>query len=295
MRKKFDIYEILYIITLTLIICVLLVALHFARRVYIADQFVIPTESMLPTMIPGDRVIVNKLIFGARIYDEFDFGDGVAMKSHRTRGWRKIKHNDILIFNFPINRNTYKIEFKLNYVYGKRCIGLPGDTVSIINGYFINSNFNGILGNIESQHALSQTPDSLIPFNVIYAMPFDPVNYGWTVKNFGPLYIPKAGGKIHINAKNIALYRLPIEFETGQAFDIDSVGNLTLGKQSITEYTFTKSFYFMCGDNVLDSNDSRYWGFVPEEFIVGVVSHVTYSQDKITEKFVLNRFCKRIK
>ena len=114
-----------------------MIGMYFGCRVYIVDQFVIPTSLMEPTLITGDRVVVNKLIVGAHIYDNFDFREGVPMKSHRAWGLRKIKHNDIVVFNYPINGKDGGIGFKLNYVYGKRCIGIPGDSVYVEDVFFI--------------------------------------------------------------------------------------------------------------------------------------------------------------
>lgn len=194
MKKRLDFWDIVLRVMYTFIGLGVLIGLFIAMRVYVVDQFVIPTDSMRPTLIPGDYVIVNKLIAGARIYDRLDFKDGDPLECHRTRGFRKVDHNDIVIFNFPINRKKYKIEFKINYVYGKRCIGLPGDTVEIRNGYFKNNNYTGILGVEEEQRRLAETPDSLIAHTVIHAFPFDFRHYGWTIKEFGPLYVPRKGG-----------------------------------------------------------------------------------------------------
>ena len=136
MKKRWNFWDILLYVMYAFIGIGVLIGLFIALRVYVVDQFVIPTDSMRPTLIPGDYVIVNKLIAGARIYDRLDFGEGDRLECHRTKGLRKVEHNDIVIFNFPINRRKYKMEFKINYVYAKRCIGLPGDTVRIRNGYF---------------------------------------------------------------------------------------------------------------------------------------------------------------
>lgn len=294
-KKPIDvIYDVVYRFCLLILAGMLLVAVYACTRIYIADNFRIPTGSMEPTLIPGDNVIVNKLIAGARIYDEFDFTDGVPMKSHRAWGYRQVEHNDIVIFNFPINRSKYKMEFKINYVYGKRCIACPGDSVSIRNGYFHNNRYSGVLGNISRQDILSATPDSLLPRNVLYAMPFDPVNYGWTIKNFGPLYVPEIGGKVVLDQTNYRLYKLAVEFETGKRLYINKSGVLMLGDDVAGEYVFRKNYYFMCGDNVMDSNDSRYWGFVPEEFIVGVVSRIIFSRDKYSDEFRWDRFLKSV-
>ncbi len=264
---------------------------YCAVRAYAFDQFIIPTNSMQPTLIPGDRVIVNKFIAGARIYESYDFSAGAIMKSYRTRGYRAIKPNDILIFNFPINWDKNQIEFKINYVYGKRCIGSPGDTVSIIDCYFHNNNYEGLLGVQEQQYCLSQTPDSLLQPDLLGSISPSGIHPQWTIKNFGPLYVPRQGDVIELKSENYSLYRLIIEFETGQQLSADA-GAVRLNGIPIERYIFRKNYYFLCGDNVLDSSDSRYWGFVPEEFVVGVVSRITYSKDRITDEFRWDRWMK---
>lgn len=295
MKKKLDFWDILLRVMYAFIGIGVLIGLFIAMRVYVVDQFVIPTDSMRPTLIPGDYVIVNKLIAGARIYDRLDFKDGDPLECHRTRGISRIKHNDIVIFNFPINRRKYRIEFKINYVYGKRCIGLPGDTVEIRNGYFKNNNYDGIFGVEEEQRSLSETSDSLLANNVIHAFPFDFRHYRWTIKEFGPLYVPRKGGIVALDAVNFQLYRLVIEYETGKRLAVDADNRLTLGGEPIDNYTFQGNYYFCCGDHVLDSNDSRYWGFVPEDFIVGVVTRITYSRDRINGAFRWDRLLKSLR
>ncbi len=289
MGLKFDIYDIVLWILYIIIAIIFIVAGYFAVRVYIADQFVIPSGSMQPALIPGDRVIVNKLIIGARIYDEFDFREGAPVKSHRTRGLRNVELNDIVIFNFPLDREMEKVQFELNYVYGKRCVGLPGDTITIVDGYYKNSNYNGDIGNIDQQTLLSKVSENLTPLNGVLSTCFADSS----IKNFGPLYIPRQGDTILITQTNVDRYRLLIEYETGMS--IDSVDDsFVLDDIQFLKYSFTKNYYFMCGDNVLDSNDSRYWGFVPEEFIVGVVSHITYSRDRKTNEFRWDRLMKSV-
>lgn len=106
-------------------------------RVFLFDYFTIPSSSMTPTIQPGNKVIVNKLLFGPRIYTEFHFNKkGQELKSFRLKGVRDIARNDIVVFNFPVHNN--KISFRINHVYCKRVIGLPGDTVSAKCGYIYN-------------------------------------------------------------------------------------------------------------------------------------------------------------
>ena len=109
---------------------VLIYILWLLCRVFLFDQFVIPTESMTPTLLPGDRVIVDKTIVGARVYSDFDFDPkGGELRSWRLRGMRQMKRNDIVVFNFP--HHDGRINFIINNVYAKRCVALPGDTLSI--------------------------------------------------------------------------------------------------------------------------------------------------------------------
>ena len=74
-----------------------------------------------------------------------------------------------------------------------------------------------------------------------------------------------------LTRETAVLYRKYIEWETGEALRVDTLKNeIFLGNESIKEYIFKKNYYFAAGDNIMNSGDSRYWGLVPEEFIVGV-------------------------
>ena len=250
----------------------------FFIRVFVCDQFVVPSDSMLPTLIPGDRILVNKLIFGGRIYKNYNFNDTVKMQSFRMPRLRIIRPNDIVVFNAPNGYHRNKIEFKINYVYAKRCLGTPGDTIQIIDSHLFNNNFKEPIGCVEQQENLANMPDSLFSRGVLRSIPKDDKLFGWTIKNMGPLYVPKTGVSIELNMYNYKLYRLIIEYETGEKLRFKD-GRATLNGESIDEYEFKGNYYFFCGDNVADSKDSRYLGFVPEEFIVGVVNRISYSRE----------------
>lgn len=74
------------------------------------------------------------MIVGARIYTDLDFNpEGGVLKAFRTRGWRKVMPNDIVVFNFP--HHDGKINFVINNVYAKRCVAIPGDTLTIREVY----------------------------------------------------------------------------------------------------------------------------------------------------------------
>lgn len=244
-----------------LIIWILLVwAFHYCRRILIAERFIIPTESMTPTLVPGDRVWVNKILHGARIYKSFNFDDHAPLKCFRMSGIRRIRPGDVICFNYPLGYDQWtEIEFKINYVYCKRVVGTPGDTIGVKDGITWNSNYNGTIGVLENQMKIHDTPDSILWRTTFMAtMPF--TRPMWTMKNFGPLYIPEKGVAIELDSIGRAIYGPVIEYETG-----------SWPADDMTSHTFRNNYYFAFGDNSLDSNDSRYWGFIPEDFIIGIV------------------------
>ena len=159
-------------------------------------------------------------------------------------------------------------------------MALPGDTISIEEGYYRNNNHKGVLGLESAQNALHAMTDSMIWRQALYTMPFDG-HLPWTIRNMDPLYIPRKGDIIPITAKEACVYRMLLEWETGKKVDFDWNSNTAkINGKDFTSHTFSHNYYFMAGDNVCDSNDSRYWGLVPEEYIVGVVRCVSYSLNK---------------
>ena len=237
-----------------------LIVLHFSRRIFVAERFVIPTESMQPTLSPGDKVWVNKLLYGGRIYKSFDFEDHAPLECFRMPGLRKIRPGDVICFNFPLGYNHWTvIEFKINYVYCKRVVGAPGDTIGVKDGITWNKNYPGIIGILEKQMEIHDTPDSILWRTTLMAtMPF--TRPMWTLKNFGPLYIPEKGKTIELDSIGRAIYGPVIEYETG-----------SWPADDMTSHTFQHDYYFAFGDNSIDSQDSRYWGFIPDDFIIGIV------------------------
>ena len=107
--------------------------------------------------------------------------------------------------------------------------------------------------------------------------PNDPVNFpGWTRDNFGPIVLPKAGATVEIGPRNIALYRRIISVYEGHDLE-ETPGGILIDGQPARTYTFAQDYYWGMGDNRHMSEDSRYWGFIPHDHIVGKPLFIWFS------------------
>ena len=271
----------------------MLVVLFIVMQVFCFSTFKIPSDSMAPELIAGGNVLVAKPVLGARLFDVFASLRGEQTNIWRIPGIRTVKRNDVLVFNFPHPNNWSKIEMHILKYYIKRCIALPGDTLSISKGYYRVSGVKENLGNFDLQRRLSLLPTSKIDPVVFSAFPYDSI-MNWDIKDFGPLYIPKEGDKVVMNRINGIVYRKIIEWEQHGKIRIEG-NKVFLNENLIQKYEFKKNYFFMAGDRILDSQDSRYWGLLPEEYIVGKAWIVWKSIDKYSGAFRWNRFLKEIK
>ena len=103
-------------------------------------------------------------------------------------------------------------------------------------------------------------------------------NMHWTRDNYGPIWIPKKGESIELTLKNLPIYERPIRTYEGNKLEVKD-GKIFINEKETTKYTFKLDYYWMQGDNRHNSLDSRYWGFVPEDHIVGKPIFIWWSSD----------------
>ena len=102
---------------------------------------------------------------------------------------------------------------------------------------------------------------------------------GWTCDNYGPIWIPKKGESVKLTLENLPVYERPIRVYEGNDLKVTPEGDILINGEKATEYTFKMDYYWMQGDNRHCSADSRYWGFVPEDHIVGKPIFIWLSTD----------------
>lgn len=259
-------------------------------QVFLIASFHIPTESMIPTLIQGDAVLVWKPTLGARL---FNLGASLRLEQvniYRLPGYRPIRRNDILVFNSPYPNGWDRVEMHILKYYVKRCVALPGDTLSIRDGIFRIAGTNETVGHLEAQLRIGKRKSESFDRSIYQCFPSDSL-IPWNIQYFGPFYVPKEGDIVQLDQRNYLLYHRLIEWEKGQKLVWVS-NHAYMNGEELLSYQFQKNYYFMAGDNGENSQDSRYWGLLPEEFIVGKVALIWKSIDPWTGKIRWDRCLK---
>lgn len=242
-------------------------------RLFICVKYTILSGSMLPSIPVGESVYVCKLLYGWRLYDFWSNRPGRFLRIH---GIWNIAPGDVILFNVPFwGYDIGTIRFNPDMQYCKRVLGSPGDRIGAVDGHCWNDKVVKPIGVLDEQNKLRWMFDSLFIWKKTYnVIPLtDDI---WNIKNWGPIIVPQKGLTIRLDNTFPELYRPVIEYETGISMP-----------DSLSEYVFKKNYYFVIGDNAKDSYDSRYWGFLPEDFIIGIVAGKKY-RNKLAKHFKRN-------
>ena len=318
-------------------------------RTFFIEAYVIPSGSMESTLLVGDYLFVSKVNYGPRIPMtplSFPFAQNsmplINIKSYsdiikfpywRLPGLSGVKRGDVVVFNFPMQADSpfYRpIDKEDNYI--KRCQGIPGDTLSIVNtqvyvnhkampnppesqpSYIVHTDGNPLNPQIisdlhifvasqisQTDYEMLMTRKSAVALKgysnvksvIDYFQPkgiFNPEEFPhdphlrWNVDNYGPVIIPKKGLTVTLDSLTFPIYRRAIQVYENNRLEIDGNDIVINGKKSKT-YTFKQNYYWMMGDNRHNSEDSRFWGFVPEDHIVGKALFIWMSSDSTGRGF----------
>lgn len=323
-------------------------------RIFFIEVYTIPTSSMEKSLLVGDYVLVSKLNYGARMpmtpvsfpfahhtlpftYETKAYLDWPSFSYYRLPGFQDIERNDVVVFNYPIEEQR-PVDKRENYI--KRCVGLPSDTIDIINrelfingqpadpvenvqfSYFVRTNKEpfdkkaladlGITegglrvdsGDLYEYVMTKKAVDKIQEFtNVVkidtivrdkgvhiaheQIFPDKRNYYPWNIDNYGALVIPAKGDTITLNEKNYSIYERIIKVYEKNDLTIQD-GQFVINEDTTNTYVVKMDYYFMMGDNRHNSADSRYWGFVPVDHIVGKAMFIWLSLEDNNE-FFFNR------
>lgn len=231
-------------------------------------SFVVPTGSMESTVLAGEFLFVNKFKFGPSTPQIVPFLN-MPLPYYKLPPIFAPKQGDVIVFVFPGNREVaHPPAFEY---YLKRCVAVAGDSLRIRAGRVY---VNGVeYGLPEHAQFMGWTPEQRAMVSEADREATFPPGRGYTRDDYGPIRIPKEGDVIRLTSENFHEWAVFIAREGHQV----NADLRTIDGQPATSYTVKRDYVFGMGDNRDNSLDSRFWGFIPEEDVVGTPMIVYWS------------------
>jgi signal peptidase I len=236
---------------------------------FVIASFMVPTGSMENEVMTGDFLMVNKFIYGGCSPRNIPFTD-VRLPWFRLPAFTSVHRGDVIVFEFPGYREEIHPEAFTYYL--KRCMAIAGDTLQVVNRVvYINGQRAPIPRNMKFNSSRILPPEYSDERIFPPTSPFNEDNYG-------PIVIPHKGMRIDLSPSSFKMWETFIVREGHIAVQGDGGKILIDGKPSAA-YVVQRNYLFGMGDNRDNSLDSRFWGFIPEENIVGTPMIVYWSWD----------------
>jgi signal peptidase I len=235
---------------------------------FVLASFEVPTGSMEDTVKIGDRLFVNKFIYGGSTPYTIPL-TSIRIPHFRVPGFRKVVRGDVIVFDWPGPRD--QAEKPTQTWYLKRCIGLPGDILKIeqrvvsVNGKKLELPLHGKFLRGEAAPADFRNPSIF------------PSGSKFNEDNYGPIIVPQKGMTLVLNAQTFPSWLVFIQREGHTAELVDS--KILIDGKETSYYVVARDYVFAMGDNRDNSLDSRFWGFVPIEDVIGTPLVVYWSWD----------------
>ena len=241
----------------------------FFLNSFVLASFEVPTGSMENEIMTGDFLFVNKFLYGGTTPRTIPFTN-VRLPWFRVPAIRSVERGDVIVFEFPGQRD--EIQSPEFMFYLKRAVALAGDTVQVINRtLYVNGRPAPVPRNMKFNN-LNGRPQGWADPKIF------PRDAPYNEDFWGPMVVPRKGDTIALNASTFIRWATFIGRE-GHRARLDDRGRVLVDGAPVTRYVVEHNYLFGMGDNRDNSLDSRFWGFIPEENIVGTPMIVYWSWD----------------
>ncbi len=297
------------------------IAVVLLLRGFAFTSCLIPSTGMENSLFQGERILVNKWSYGLRV-------PLMSLFSYHRWCERSVRQQDVVVFNNPAAIGQPTIDRREIYI--SRCIGTPGDTLLVDSLFSVSSpeaQFNPDKKRLYSYPAtkeqlitslmqtLSITNDGLMGSNdSTHVRSFSRYEYylleqaisdqNWiqpltekSEKELKPLIVPGKGKALRVYPWNITLLRNTLVMHEGKQAEIKN-DTLYIDGKPTQHCFFTKDYYWMASNNSVNLSDSRLFGFVPQDHIIGKTSLIWFSKEKgtgIFDGYRWNRFFQSVK